>query len=203
MVYISYEGMTNGWRSNQSSHMESAYEQQIILAVLGGDVDAYRSLVQQYQKPIFNLMYRLTGSTEDARDLAQETFIKAYQKLEQFKLGSRFFPWLYTIGINLARDFQRKVKATRTALEELSGNAHPSSNSGETLQESVEGEGVNHVLQTLPLDYREALILRFHEGLSVSELASALGITVSGAKMRIHRGLLKLRELLGSVTHDE
>ena len=175
----------------------------LIYEILAGDAEAYAILVKRYQKPIFNLMFRMTSSDEDAMDLTQETFVRAYEKLEQFKPSSPFFPWLYTIGMNLARDFQRKVKASRTALEALSGDADPPSNAGENLHESMEAKQVSRLLQTLPLDYREALILRFHEGLSVSELASALGITVSGAKMRIHRGLLKLRELLGSETHDE
>ena len=105
--------------------------------------------------------------------------------------------------MNLARDFQRKLRASRNALEALSGDPNPPSNPGEHLHDSMDREKVSRLLQTLPLDYREALILRFHEGLSVSELASALSISVSGAKMRIHRGLQKLRELLGGGTHDE
>jgi len=175
----------------------------LIYEILAGDAEAYAILVRRYQKPIFNLMLRMTSCDEDAMDLTQETFVRAYEKLEQFKTSSPFFPWLYTIGMNLARDFLRKVKASRTALEALSGDPDPSSNPGENLHGRVEADQVSHLLQKLPLDYREALILRFHDGLSVGELASALGISVSGAKMRIHRGLLKLRELLGSETHDQ
>jgi RNA polymerase sigma-70 factor (ECF subfamily) len=175
----------------------------LIYEILAGDAEAYAILVRRYQKPIFNLMLRMTSSEEDALDLTQETLVRAYEKLEQFKTSSPFFPWLYTIGMNLARDFLRKVKTSRAAVEELSRDPDPPSNPGESLQGSVEAEQVSHLLQELPQDYREALILRFHEGLSVSELASALGISVSGAKMRIHRGLLKLRELLGGKAHDE
>jgi RNA polymerase sigma-70 factor (ECF subfamily) len=175
----------------------------LIYEILAGDAEAYAILVRRYQKPIFNLMLRMTSSDEDAMDLTQDTFVRSYEKLEQFKASSPFFPWLYTIGMNLARDFQRKLRASRNALEALSGDPDPPSNPGENLHESVEAEQVSHLLQTLPVDYREALILRFHEGLSVTELASALGISASGAKMRIHRGLLKLRELFGSKTHEE
>lgn len=175
----------------------------LIEEILAGDAEAYAILVRRYKKPIFNLMVRMTSSDEDAMDLTQDTFVRAYEKLDQFRPSSPFFPWLYTIGMNLARDFQRKVKASRNALDALSGDPDPPSNPGENLYERAEAEQVKHLLQTLPLDYREALVLRFHEGLSVSELAAALGISVSGAKMRIHRGLLKLRELLGGETHDE
>jgi RNA polymerase sigma-70 factor (ECF subfamily) len=177
-------------------------EPNLIYEILAGDAEAYAILVRRYQKPIFNLMLRMTSSDEDALDLTQETFVRAYEKLEQFKTSSPFFPWLYTIGMNLARDFQRKAKASRTALEALSWDPDPRSNPGENLHETAEAQKVRQLLQTLPPDYREALILRFHEGLSVTELASAIGTSVSGAKMRIHRGLLKLRELLGGETHD-
>jgi RNA polymerase sigma-70 factor (ECF subfamily) len=142
-------------------------------------------------------MLRMTSCEQDAMDLTQETFIRAYEKLEQFKTSSPFFPWLYTIGMNLARDFHRKVKASKTALEALSADPDSPLNRGECSPAGGESDQVMHLLQTLPPDYREALILRFHQGLSVSELASAVGTSVSGAKMRIHRGLLKLRELLG------
>lgn len=181
----------------------SSADANLIYEILAGDAEAYAVFVRRYQKPIFNLMLRMTSSNEDAMDLTQETFVRAYEKLDQFKISGPFFPWLYTIGINLARDFQRKAKASRNALEALSRNPDPPSHSGEGMQLGMEAERVRHLLQTLPLDYREALILRFHEGLSVSELASALGISVSGAKMRIHRGLLKLRELLRGEIHDE
>jgi RNA polymerase sigma-70 factor (ECF subfamily) len=181
----------------------SSSDANLIYEILAGDAEAYGILVRRYQKPIFNLMLRMTCCDEDAMDLTQETFVRAYEKLEQFKGSSPFFPWLYTIGMNLARDFLRRVKASRTAVESLSSDPGLASNSGEDLYESADAEQVSHLLQKLPHDYREALVLRFHEGLSVSELASALGISVSGAKMRIHRGLLKLRELLRGKTHGE
>jgi RNA polymerase sigma-70 factor (ECF subfamily) len=175
----------------------------LIYEILAGETEAYAILVRRYQKPIFNLMFRMTSSDEDAMDLTQETFVRAYEKLEQFKTSRPFFPWLYTIGMNLARDFQRKLKTSRAAVEALSADPNPVADSRQNPGYGVEEERVGHLLQKLPPDYREALILRFHEGLSVTELASALGISASGAKMRIHRGLLKLRELFGSKTHEE
>src|SRR4030042_6650971 len=102
--------------------MEELYDQQVITAVLTGNVDAYRHLVLRYEKPIFNLMYRMTGSRDDALDLAQETFIKAYEKLERFKTGSRFFPWLYTIGLNHGRSFIRDHKMEKQCLVEVGGD---------------------------------------------------------------------------------
>jgi RNA polymerase sigma-70 factor (ECF subfamily) len=183
----------------------SSSDANLIGEILAVDAEGYAVLVKRYQKPIFNLMIRMTSSEEDAMDLTQETFVKAYEKLEQFKPSSPFFPWLYTIGLNLARDFLRKVRVSRTAVEVLSRDPDLPSDPGETAHDSVgpDTDQVSRTLQKLPEDYREALILRFHEGLSMNELSSALGISVSGAKMRIHRGLLRLRELLGSKTNGQ
>jgi RNA polymerase sigma-70 factor (ECF subfamily) len=88
--------------------MDSKDEQRCIDRVLGGEVNAFGTLVVRYQKPIFNLMYRMVGSSDRAADLTQETFFKAYQKLDRFHPGRKFFPWLYAIGLNLARDSVRK-----------------------------------------------------------------------------------------------
>ncbi|HAA05273.1 MAG TPA: RNA polymerase subunit sigma-24, partial [Syntrophobacteraceae bacterium] len=109
--------------------MDQASDHQVVSAVLAGDVEAYGALVQRYQKPIYNLMFRLTGSYADSLDLAQETFIKAYEALHRFRKGSRFFPWLYSIGLNHGRNFLRRNKIVQVVdlddWEESSGLDHP------------------------------------------------------------------------------
>jgi len=180
--------------------MEELYDQQVITAVLTGNVDAYRHLVLRYEKPIFNLMYRMTGSRDDALDLAQETFIKAYEKLERFKTGSRFFPWLYTIGLNNGRNFIRDHKMEKQCLVEMGGDE---SWMDRLLQQTpLDVQRLREGLQQLPLDYREAMILHYHEGFSMKEIADALELSVSGAKMRVHRGLRKLRQIMDGGNHE-
>ena len=176
-------------------------DENLISDILAGNVEAYAILVKRYQKPIFNLMMRTTSCEEDAFDLTQEAFIRAYEKLEQFKPSGRFFPWLYTIGMNLARDFLRKTKTReikKAELYEMQKGFSGESNLSKSLLERIDAERVKEALQDLPLEYREAVFLRFHEGMSIREVALSIGISVSGAKMRIHRGLLKLRRLLGA-----
>ena len=173
----------------------------LVSDILAGDVDAYAILVKRYQKPIFNLMMRTTSCEEDAFDLTQEAFVRAYEKLERFKPSGRFFPWLYTIGMNLARDFSRKTKTRKikkAELYEMQKSLSVESDLSKSLLERIDAQRVKEVLQDLPLEYREAVILRFHEGMSIREVALSIGISVSGAKMRIHRGLLKLRRLLNA-----
>jgi RNA polymerase sigma-70 factor (ECF subfamily) len=174
-------------------------EEILISEILAGDADAYTILVKRYQKPIYNLILRICRSEMDAVDLTQETFIRAYEKLERFNPSGRFFPWLYTIGLNLARDHFRKTKSQMAMKAQLMEEHHnPGVLSAENngLPEILDATKVRISLEKLAFEYREAIIMRFHEGLPMSEIAQALGISVSGAKMRVHRGLRKLSELV-------
>lgn len=180
--------------------MNLSDEQEIISAILGGNKDVYSVLVQRYQKPIFNLMYRVTRSYDDALDLAQETFIKAYENLNHFKRGARFFPWLYTIGFNHARNFKRRDRVavrlfSRDCEEEKIGLENPSQLE-EQMCNQLDARHLDQALQRLPADYREAVLLHYREGLSMEDIAIALQLSNSGAKMRVHRGIKKLREII-------
>jgi RNA polymerase sigma-70 factor (ECF subfamily) len=171
-------------------------EETLVHEILSGDVNAYALLVKRYEKPIYNLMLRMTGSEVDAVDLTQDAFVKAYEKLEKFNPSAPFFPWLYTMSLNLARDFLRRARRSPIEPYELENNFPIELDRDDTLTDRIAAQDVMEGLQTMPVDYREALLLRFHEGLSMREVASALGLSLSAAKMRIHRGLLKLRQLL-------
>jgi RNA polymerase sigma-70 factor (ECF subfamily) len=171
-------------------------EETLVYEILSGDVDSYALLVKRYQKPIYNLMLRMTGSEQDALDLTQETLVRAYEKLEKFDPSAPFFPWLYTMGLNLARDFLRRAKRSPIESYDPENGFSTETDQDDRLLDHIDAQQVLEGLQTLPLEHREALLLRFHEGLSLSEIAYALGLSVSAAKMRVHRGLLKLRQLL-------
>ncbi len=171
-------------------------DQSLVHEILSGDVNAYALLVKRYQKPILNLMLRMTGSEQDALDLTQETFVRAYEKLEKFNPSASFFPWLYTMGLNMARDFLRKAKRSPIESYDPENSLTVEFDQDDRLGDQIDIQKLQERLQLLPVDYREALLLRFHEGLSVSEVAYALGLSLSAAKMRIQRGLLKLRQLL-------
>jgi RNA polymerase sigma-70 factor, ECF subfamily len=186
--------------------MDTVDEQNAINRVLTGDVDAFALLVRRYQRPIYNLMYRICGSVDVAADLAQDTFIKAYEHLERFRPGARFFPWLYAIGLNHARDFQRKRKPSVDCQEDhlwSSASCSPHEEHDRICQQ-LDHDHLNSALGALPLGYREALVLRYHEDLPIRDVAQALGISLSAAKMRLSRGLEMLRQRLkGGADHDE
>ncbi|PKN65416.1 MAG: RNA polymerase [Deltaproteobacteria bacterium HGW-Deltaproteobacteria-12] len=173
---------------------------EIIARVLKGERQAYALLVEEYKGPIFNLAYRMTGSREDADDLTQETFIRAYQNLHQFDQSKKFFTWLYTIGINLIRNNLKKnardvshLAAADSALEYQSqGNGR---GEGDVLFDDRMIR-LERIIQKLPVDLREAIILKFHQDLTFEEVANVTGDSVSAVKMRIYRGLEKMKQMM-------
>ena len=179
--------------------MDIPEDSRIISAVLKGEVDAFGQLVRKYQKPIYNLMYRTTGSEDFALEMAQETFTRAYEKLEQFDPGRSFFSWLYAIGSNLSKDYLRK--AGRELLfcdREIDESSLVDSSLNQTahLERKLEMSHIMEVMQKLPFDFREALILRYLKDLPMRDIAQALSISTGAAKMRINRALKALRAML-------
>ncbi len=174
-------------------------DNQIILRVLNGDADAFGAIVEKYQRAVYNLMYRATHSEEVSADLTQDAFIKAYDKIDLFERGKRFFPWLYTLSMNVARDYLRRKKKATVAFDDMFDNV-PLLEKGMVSADGVidfpEIIHLHRALSRLPLDDRETVMLRYQEGLSMKDIAQTLELSVSGAKMRLHRALKKLRDLL-------
>ena len=179
--------------------MEEKKEIEIIKCVLGGDRDSYALLVDTYKAPIFNLAYRMTGSYEDASDLAQEAFVKAFENLGRFDQKKKFFTWLYTIGLNLVRNHLKKGK--KVALRDFAEDTNfpvreNSSNPEHSLIHQQRVRNLNMCLHKLPDNLKEAVVLRFYQELSFEEIAGISGLSLSAAKMRAYRGLERLRELM-------
>lgn len=177
-------------------------ESAIIDAVMHGDVEDFRILVERYQKPIFNLMLRITGSTMTAEDLTQDIFERAYAKLYTFKTGRRFFPWLYTIAVNAGRDHLRK-KGLRHDLfksepeSESLANPEKKDDCVNHLDCIMDAGKVSDAVDRIPLKYSEPLLLYYREGFSVKEIAAALTISVPSVKVRIHRGRELIKRVIG------
>jgi RNA polymerase sigma-70 factor (ECF subfamily) len=174
--------------------MDQKNEAEIVARVLKGDRQAYALLVDEYKSPIYNLAYRMTGNLEDADDLTQETFIRAYQYLWRYDTSKKFFTWLYTLALNLIRNHFKKNKYNKSS-EELSANLLADKNpSPET--ELIETQEISVYLLRLEDESRALLIMKFHQGLTFEEIAQITGKSISAVKMRIYRGLEKLKELL-------
>jgi RNA polymerase sigma-70 factor (ECF subfamily) len=186
--------------------MDQNDDQEVVNRVLGGDVNAFGSLVERYQKPMYNLMFRVARSEDEAAELTQEAFIRTYRNLERFQPGRRFFPWLYAIGLNIARDYVRRDKSHRELnaagdIEHVSGCHNPGDEQNRVC-EGLDFLRLEKALWELPLIYREAVILRYHQELSTRDVAGALSVSVSAAKMRVARGLEMLRQALRGKDDD-
>lgn len=177
--------------------MDSRRENEIIELVLEGNREAYAELVEEYKGAIFNLAFSMTGNYGDAGDLTQDAFLKAYNSLGMFKQGKRFFPWLYTIAINQVRNYlkrrKRIVYEDFSTLERESPN-DDSDNPEESMVRREEASIVNAELARLPVKLREAIVLRYMNELGFEDIAAILGTSLSGAKMRVYRGLEKMRK---------
>jgi RNA polymerase sigma-70 factor (ECF subfamily) len=153
--------------------------------------------VRKYEKPIFNLMYRSTGSPDAAADLTQDAFLKAFDKLHTYRPGRKFYSWLFALAVNTARDHLRRDRRQPVMTDHnpemaLADGAPDNRDDVQCLLE---------IMRTLPAHDREAVLMRFREGLKMREIAERLDLSISGAKMRVQRGLAKLRAAWESVNH--
>ncbi len=179
--------------------MDQRQAKDIVRRVLEGDTNAYALLVDAYKNPILQLAYRMTGSLQDADDLAQEAFIRAFRNLHRYDMDRPFFTWLYTVAINGIRNHLKKKQRedsgfVRSDRSEEAADDTPGME--DRLDEAREAERLESTLRRLPADQREALVLRFYQELSLEETSEVLGVTLSAAKMRIYRGLERLKQLL-------
>lgn len=161
---------------------------------LGGDREAFAVIVRRYQGPVFRLMLRFTRDEGEAGEMAQDAFVRAYERLASYDPGRRFFSWLYTLALNLARDHARR--AARAPLCNQDPDRIHAGPGNDPLA-SLEAARLLEALRGLPPRYSEALALRYIEEMPLDEVAEALGLSLSGAKMRVHRALGMLREHFG------
>ena len=185
--------------------MTREQEYLIVQRVLEGDTNAFEELVLEYEKKVYNVALRMLNNSEDAADMTQEAFIKAYNSLSGFRGDSKFSVWLTRIVSNLCLDFMRSRNRRPTvslSMEDEDGEdvqldiADISQSPEQLLERSLTRESVRRGLQSLPEDYREILLLREIQGLSYDEIAAALDIEVGTVKSRIFRGRKKLCDYL-------
>jgi RNA polymerase sigma-70 factor, ECF subfamily len=173
-------------------------DEQLVEAVQAGEVAAFDELVLRWERKIQGAIYRIVGREEDARDICQETFLKAFRGIRSFKKEARFSSWLYQIAINLCRDRLRRRKGRfHVGLEELDEGAEEMTLSGPSALDMVQARDlsrlVSSAIATLPEEQREVIVLKEYEGLTFPEIAESLQIPTSTVKTRLYRGLVQLR----------
>jgi RNA polymerase sigma-70 factor (ECF subfamily) len=166
-------------------------EQSLVSRAGRGEVDAFEALVCRYQARIYNYALRLLGQREEAEDVAQETFVRAWQHLSRFQGRAGFAAWLYRIAHNLCLDELRRPRRREAPLEAR----------GEARQELEMTRGlelgeIRRAVEELPPIYRSALLLRFTEDRSFEEMAEILALPIPTVKSHVYRGIERLRRRL-------
>jgi RNA polymerase sigma-70 factor (ECF subfamily) len=172
-----------------------------VAMVSDGDNESFRSLVERHSRYVFSVAYRLTGSVEDAEDVVQNAFLKAYKQLSRFEARADFKTWLHRITVNCAIDLIRSRRHREFAqdLDDLETASSPSPGDGalpgpERLLLSAEvRERLHEGMAQLTASERAAFTLRHVEGMSIREVASAMGLKTEAAKNSIFRAVRKMR----------
>lgn len=170
---------------------------------LRGNTAAFGELVERYQDRLYNTLVHVTGSPEDARDIAQDAFVQVLLKLGNFQRQSAFYTWLYRIALNLAISGRRRKRATasvdelrtQTGCEPAAGGDAPE----EPAERAERAVQVRGALAAISEEFRTVAVLRDIEGYSYEEIATMLDVPVGTVRSRIHRARILLRERLQEV----
>lgn len=183
----------------------------LIRRAMDGDADAFEQLVLAHQKQVYNLCLRLSGNPDDACDLSQEAFLRAWRSLRQYQFGAEFSTWLYRLTQNVCIDFLRWQKRQKTVplqMEDESGETErplpdPAPGPEEQAQSSELRQTLMAAIQQLPADYRDILVLRAVDDLPYEQIAELLGLKLGTVKSRLARARLQLKKILENGNSSE
>ncbi len=178
----------------------------LVQAAKGGDISAFEELVRRYDRNVFRIAQHITHNREDAEDVVQDAFLKAYENLGQFQGQSKFYTWLVRIAVNEALMKLRRIKPGRTVSldEDVKTDedtlprevADWSPNPEQQYNQAELRDILSRTIQGLPTSFRTVFVLRDVEGLSTEETAEALDLSIPAVKSRLLRARLQLRERL-------
>lgn len=179
-------------------------DEELVASAQAGDLDGFNQLVSRWERPIYALAYRTLGREEEARDMTQEAFLRAYRGLRAFKGEAKFSSWLYRITLNLCRDWiRRERRAPVVAVPEgvdpvdlADSQMAPAESVEELVARREMSKAVALAMAELPEEQRTAILLKEYHGLTFQEIADMLGCPLSTVKTRLYQGLSVLRRRL-------
>jgi RNA polymerase sigma-70 factor, ECF subfamily len=175
-------------------------EDQLVARCRSGDLDAFGQVYAQYERPVFRYAYHLLANAEDADDVKQETFLKAYRAMASFKGDSRLLTWLLVICGNLCRDQVKRRKRQREVLydpRDVPVDTYGSGSDGDPdakIEKDERSRVVLGALQGMPPDQREIIVLREIEELDYAEIAKVLGCSLASVKLKLFRARRRFKE---------
>jgi RNA polymerase sigma-70 factor (ECF subfamily) len=178
-------------------------DEELVARSRTGDMDSFNQLILRWERPIYALAYRVIGQEEDARDVAQETFLRAFRALPGFKGQAKFSSWIYRIALNLCRDWIRRKRRTPVSqmpedidLADLASEREPSESVEDLVARRELSAMVEEAMAILPEEQRTAVILKEYHGMTFQEIADLQGCPLSTVKTRLYQGLSVLRKHL-------
>lgn len=177
--------------------LEQLSEADLIAASLAGDPGAFDLIVERHRRPVYQLCYRFVGNHEDASDLSQDVFLRAFRGLRSFRGQSTIATWLYRIGVNVCLN---RVSVKRPVSEPIEEHQHVDTTAESPSDRILRGERavrVREAIAELPPKQRAALILRVYQEMSHQEIANVLGSSVGAVKANVFHALHNLKRLLG------
>ena len=180
-------------------------EYQLVTKARSGDLESFEALVNLYAKRIYHIAYKIVESIQDAEDVLQETFLKAFENLAKFRGESSFYTWIVQIAVNAALQRVKKRRSQTVSLDGLYGDDDDFRPQqivawDETPEELYSREETQHILEeaiaSLPTLYRTVFLLRDVENMPMADIARILEISLPAAKSRLIRARLELREVL-------
>jgi RNA polymerase sigma-70 factor, ECF subfamily len=178
-------------------------DEELVARSRGGDLNSFNQLILRWERPIYALAYRVIGREEDARDVCQETFLRAFRGLPGFKGEAKFSSWLYRIALNLSRDWirrQRRAPTVQLAEGVDPGDVAAERGPVESIEDLVSRRELSAVVEEamalLPEEQRTAIVLKEYHGMTFQEIADLQGCPLSTVKTRLYQGLSVLRRHL-------
>lgn len=178
---------------------DTAADEELVRAALSGTREAFDMLVSRHQRRVYQLCYRYVGQHEEANDLAQDVFVRAYKGLGQFKGRASFTTWLYRIAVNVALNRVTSKVPRLDRMVSLDGVERPdprADNPSERLLREERATRVRRAIAQLPPKQRATIVLRVYQELSHEEIAAILGSSVGACKANLFHALNRLRTLL-------
>ena len=178
-------------------------DEELVALSIGGDAESFNQLVLRWERPIFALAYRVIGREEEARDVVQETFLRAFRGIGKFRGQAKFSSWVYRIALNLCRDWIRRerrapILPTPDGVDviELAAEQGPVESIEDLVARNDLSKVVAELMTRLPEEQRTAIILKEYHGMTFQEIADLQGVPLSTVKTRLYQGLNVLRRHL-------
>ncbi len=178
-------------------------DEELVARSIDGDLDSFNQLVLRWERPIYALAYRVIGREEEARDVVQDTFLRAFRGIKNFRGQAKFSSWVYRIALNLCRDWIRRerrapIQAAPEGVDliELAGEQGPVESIEDVVARRDMSKAVAEAMTLLPEEQRTAIILKEYHGMTFQEIADLQGCPLSTVKTRLYQGLTVLRRHL-------